>query len=216
METTVLPLGRKPDDYTQHARADVVARIPPPLGCALDVGCGAGGVGRELRARGATRLVGVELDAEAAEIAASTYDEVLTMDALEALPFLEGQAFDTIVCYDILEHLYDPAALLAGLHELTAPGGKLHVSVPNARHASLFRDLYLRGTFGYTTWGHRDSTHIRWFTRKDMVRLLEESGWKVAEVATHPFKPYRRVLTTLSGGVLRDLFAVQWFILARP
>ena len=89
------------------------------------------------------------------------------------------------------------------------------MSVPNARHASLFRDLYLKGTFGYTTWGHRDVTHIRWFTRRDIAQLLEDCGWSVTRVETHRFKPYRQLATTLTGGLLRDLFAVQWFVLAR-
>ena len=213
--TTVIPLGRKPPEYFDHDRADLVARLPRPLGRVLDVGCGAGRVGEELRRNGATQVVGLELDPQAVAAARRVFDAVHEGDALTSARALAQASFDTIVCYDLLEHLYDPAALLRELHRLLAPGGHLHVSVPNARHASLLRDLYLRGTFGYTTWGHRDSTHIRWFTRSDLERLLTECGWEVVAVDTHPFKPYRRVLTWATAGALRELFAVQWFVLCR-
>lgn len=215
MDTSVIPLGGKPPDYYDHARADLVDRLPRPLGRVLDVGCGAGAVGAELRRNGAAHLTGIELDPGAAAVAREVFDDVIEGDARAAAERLAVASFDTIVCYDILEHLYDPAAVLRALHTAVAPGGHLHVSVPNARHASLLRDLYIRGTFGYTTWGHRDSTHLRWFTRKDLERLLSECGWAVEDVDTHPFKPYRQVMTFLTGGALRELFAVQWYVLCR-
>lgn len=192
-----------------------MAKLPRPIGHVLDVGCGAGGVGAELRGAGADRLVGIELEPDAAAAARAVFDEVHPVDAVEALAGLRDATFDTVLCYDILEHLFDPASVLRELHRVVTAGGHLHVSVPNARHASLFRDLYLRGTFGYTEWGHRDSTHIRWFTRRDVVALLTECGWTVTDVATHPLKPYREVLSRVTGGALRELFAVQWFVLCR-
>lgn len=213
--SSVLPLGQKPDDYFEHPREDLVEMLPRPVGRVLDVGCGAGGVGASLRALSPDRLVGIELDPAAAETASGVFDEVIVDDALAAARALPRASFETVVCYDILEHLYDPAETLRELRRVVAPGGHLHVSVPNARHASLFRDLYLKGTFGYTTWGHRDSTHIRWFTRTDLIRLLAESGWTVEQVSTHPFKPHRAVITRLTGGWARELFAVQWFVLCR-
>ena len=58
------------------------------------------------------------------------------------------------------------------------------MSVPNASHISLLRDLILRGTFGYEPAGHRDATHIRWFTRRDIVALIGEAGWQVQRRGT--------------------------------
>jgi predicted TPR repeat methyltransferase len=46
---------RKPDDYYGQKRPELVALLPATLGAVLDVGCGAGGVGRAIRNR-ATRL----------------------------------------------------------------------------------------------------------------------------------------------------------------
>ena len=58
--------------------------------------------------------------------------------------------------------------MLARLAELSAPGTRLHVSVPNARHLSLMLDVMVRGTFNYQVSGHRDNTHLRWFTPRDI------------------------------------------------
>lgn len=216
MPSRVLPLGAKPLNYFAHPRADLVARLPRPLGRVLDVGCGAGQVGHSLLAAGASELVGIELDPAAAAAARSVFTDVIEEDAETAVARLEGgPRFDTICCYDILEHLYDPGAVIKRLRSVVSSGGHLHISIPNARFALLLRDLVMRGTFGYTAYGHRDATHIRWFTRRDIEMLVEESGWHVEDVATHPFKRGRAALTRLSGGYAREFFAVQWYVLCR-
>lgn len=201
--------------YYANERADLVALLPRPLGRVLDVGCAAGGVGRSLRAAGATKLVGIELNERAAEQAREVFDEVLTADAesLVATGELTGP-FDTVVLYDVLEHLVDPAKLLAAIQPLVVPGGHVHVSMPNARHFSLIRDLVVRGTFGYSDWGHRDRTHLRWFTRKDAVALLTDGGWTVERV--EPTLPGRSgQADRLTRGAAREFIALQWTVLAR-
>jgi 2-polyprenyl-3-methyl-5-hydroxy-6-metoxy-1,4-benzoquinol methylase len=182
------------------------------------VGCGEGGADGPLRERGATWISGIELLAEPAAKAARRYDEVEVGDAFAMLDRVSGP-FDTILCYDVLEHLVDPAALVRRLLDVSVPGGRLHVSVPNARHYSLARDLVVRGTFGYTEWGHRDSTHLRWFTRSDLRRLLEQSGWRV--VATVPSALHRvrelglPVPARLVNGVGGEFFSRTWYVLAQ-
>jgi len=199
--------------YYANARADIVEALPRPLGSVLDVGCGAGAVGAGLRAAGAARLTGIEMEPGAAELAREVYDDVVVGTVEEALPGLTGP-FDTVRCLDVLEHLVDPAAVLRSLGEITAPGGWLQVSVPNARHESLMRDLIFRGTFGYTEWGHRDSTHLRWFTRRDMVELVNSTGWRVERVS-HPALGKSRGLDRLTGGRSTEFLVGQWYVGAR-
>ncbi|HET8587340.1 MAG TPA: class I SAM-dependent methyltransferase [Candidatus Limnocylindria bacterium] len=200
--------------YYANQRADIVAALPRPLGSVLDVGCGAGGVGRGLRAAGAERLTGIEMERAAAEQARGIYDEVFIGTVEEALPSLRGP-FNTVLCLDVLEHMVDPAAVLRALRGVAAPGGWLQASVPNARHVSLMRDLIFRGTFGYAEWGHRDSTHLRWFTRRDMVALLEATGWRVERVS-HPELGRSRGLDRLTGGRSTEFLVGQWYVGARP
>lgn len=210
---TGLVLGAKPDSYYEQGRSELVALLPARLGRVLDVGCGGGGVGRAIRAR-ADELVGIEVDPVAAERARAAYDSVLVGPAEEILAGTDTR-FDTILAYDLLEHLVDPGALLRRLREAAAPGALLHVSVPNARHVSLLRDLVLRGTFGYTAWGHRDNTHLRWFTRRDLVALLAETGWRPERTAHAPLSSAGRVAERLTRGRSAEFLVHQWSTLAR-
>jgi 2-polyprenyl-3-methyl-5-hydroxy-6-metoxy-1,4-benzoquinol methylase len=208
---------RAPADglYYANTRVEVVAKLPRPLGAVLDVGCGAGGVGRSLRAAGAERVEGVEVHAAVAEQAREVYDLVHVGDVAELLE--EGRIdgpFDTLVLYDVLEHLVDPARVLQALHGVAAPAARIHVSVPNARHWSLLRDLVLRGTFGYTEWGHRDASHLRWFTRRDMECLLEHDGWGVVE-SSPAVLGRGATLDRLTRGSLTEFLALQWHVLGR-
>jgi 2-polyprenyl-3-methyl-5-hydroxy-6-metoxy-1,4-benzoquinol methylase len=201
-----------PGSYFTQSRPELVAQLPVRLGRVLDVGCGAGGVGRAIRDR-AEALFGIELNEEAAAVAREAYDEVRTGRVEDVLEGLTGP-FDTILAYDVLEHLQDPAAVLRGLRRVAADGALLHVSVPNARHWSLVRDLVLRGTFGYTEWGHRDNTHLRWFTRRDLVSLLEDTGWNVERTRHGELSAPGRVAERLTRGLSAELSVYQWSALA--
>jgi 2-polyprenyl-3-methyl-5-hydroxy-6-metoxy-1,4-benzoquinol methylase len=198
--------------YFMNAREDIVAELVRPLGRVLDVGCGAGNVGPGLRAAGAAHLTGVELVPEAAAAARERFDEVLEGTIEATLGRLEGP-FDTILCLDLLEHLADPQAVLEALRGLAARGGRLKVSVPNARHVSLLYDLAVRGTFGYTEWGHRDRTHLRWFTRRDIAELVGATGWSVTGIS-HPPLGRSRQLDRLTRGRSTEFLVGQWYVAA--
>lgn len=206
----------KPDGYYGLERRNLVAELPRPIGRVLDVGCGEGGVGRSLRSAGATEVHGIEVVPAAAAIARETLDSVYegTVEAALLSAPVTGP-FDTICCYDVLEHLADPASVLLGLRELAADGGHLHISIPNARHFSLVYDLVVRGTFGYTDSGHRDATHLRWLTRRDLVALVHSSGWDVLRVTADVAGGHNARADRLTFGRAREFFALQWRVLAR-
>jgi 2-polyprenyl-3-methyl-5-hydroxy-6-metoxy-1,4-benzoquinol methylase len=201
--------------YYANTRDDVVAALPRPIGSVLDVGCGSGGVGPGLRRAGATRLTGIEVVPEQAELARARYDHVVAAPVEQGLHELDGP-FDTILCLDVLEHLVDPEQVMRDLHGVAAPGARLQVSLPNARHVSLMKDLVIRGTFGYADWGHRDRTHLRWFTRRDIVEAMERTGWTVQRVS-HPKLGRSRSLDRLTRGRSTEFLVAQWYVLgARP
>jgi SAM-dependent methyltransferase len=203
----------KSADYYRVERTDMVPLLPDPLGRVLDVGCATGATGKLLRPRNPQRLVGIEINAEAAETARQTYDEVLIGRVEDVLDEMAGP-FDTILCYDVLEHLIDPWAVLRQLARVSAPGGRLHVSVPNARHLSLMIDVVFRGTFGYRSDGHRDDTHLRWFTPRDLELAIREAGFDVSSRSHPPISQTRRILSTLTGGKSTEFLVGQWQILA--
>jgi len=203
----------KPEGYFAQDRAELVRLLPRPLGRVLDVGCGEGRTGASLRAAGATSISGVELDPAAAAQAAEAYDEVRVGPVEAELDGLQGP-FDTVLLYDVLEHLLDPWELLRRLHGLAAPGARIHVSVPNARHWTLLRDLAVRGTFGYTEAEHRDVTHLRWFTRCDLAEALETTGWSVDGIDFGALRRASRAVARLTRGRSPEFLAYQLSALA--
>jgi hypothetical protein len=74
-------------------------------------------------------------------------------------------------------------------------------------------DLLVRGTFGYTEWGHRDRTHLRWFTRRDIVDAVGAAGWLVAGVS-HPPLTRSRALDRLTRGRSTEFLVGQWYVAA--
>jgi 2-polyprenyl-3-methyl-5-hydroxy-6-metoxy-1,4-benzoquinol methylase len=214
MTEVVTDVGRPKDaGYYDNRRPDLVEMLPRPLGRVLDVGCGAGTVGRQMREQGAQQVVGIEPDPDAAETAKEVCDRVLVTTVESALDELEGP-FDTILCYDVLEHLVDPWSVLERLRQIATPGGRLQVSVPNARHLSLVLDLVFRGTFGYTEFGHRDNTHLRWFTRRDILGAVADAGWSVSASSHSPLSAPRRVLDRLTLGRSTEFLVLQWYVVA--
>jgi 2-polyprenyl-3-methyl-5-hydroxy-6-metoxy-1,4-benzoquinol methylase len=203
----------KPADYYSVARIDMVPLLPDPLGRVLDVGCGSGATGRLLRGRNPDQLVGIEIDPAAGRSAQADYDQVLIGPVERVLDELGGQ-FDTILLYDVLEHLTDPWDVLRRLARIAAPQARLHVSVPNARHLSLMVDVMLRGTFGYTSYGHRDDTHLRWFTPRDIETAVTRAGFEIRHRSHPAISRPRRVLGRLTGGRSTEFVVWQWQVLA--
>jgi trans-aconitate methyltransferase len=167
----------------------LLEQITPAPRRVLDLGCFCGGTGRWLKQRfPGCQVVGIEMLAEAAALAAEAYDRVL-IGTLEQVDFSQNDlapgSFDAIVAADVLEHLFNPWQALQRLRPLLAPGGVLYVSLPNVRNLRVLADL-ARGHFDYAGAGILDVTHIRFFTRKTAVQLLEQTGFVVEDVRMNP------------------------------
>lgn len=130
------------------------------------------------------RVWGIELDPGAASVASDVCEEVI-VDDLERIDFsayFSPQQFDVVLMLDILEHLRDPADLLRKLAPYVRPTGWGVISLPNVAHLSL-RLALLEGQFRYRDAGLLDRTHLRFFDRRGVDRLLEEAGWSSFDVA---------------------------------
>lgn len=207
-------LRQRRPDYGRHVRTPQLELLSRPLGRVLDVGCAEGAGADELRARGATHLAGIELEEEFAAAASERYDEVVHGSVPEDMVWDDG-SFDTILCYDILEHLYDPWSAVGRLRGLLSPGGQLHVSIPNARHKNVWLPLLRDGSFRYARAGLLDVTHIRFFTRRDAVRMVEAAGLRVTSVQGEaPGSRKRSIAAALTRGRVMEFLTVQWFLLA--
>jgi 2-polyprenyl-3-methyl-5-hydroxy-6-metoxy-1,4-benzoquinol methylase len=143
----------------------------------LDVGCGSGVHGAELKRIHGHRLTGVDSSEESIEKAKGRLDEAFVADVTRAweYPFAGGPGFDVILFSDILEHLYDPVAVLDAHLGLLNPGGYVLVSLPNFAIWNVRLEL-LFGRFRYRDTGTLDRTHIRFFNRRSFRELLAAAG----------------------------------------
>jgi len=152
----------------------------------LEVGPATGYVTEALKERGC-RVVAIEIDPVAAELAAGFCERMLIGDieTLDLDRLLKGELFDVIMFGDVLEHLVDPGRVLHDVGRFLKPSGRLVVSVPNVAHGSIRLGL-LNGRFDYVDTGLLDRTHLRFFTKDSFEALLRTAGFEIEE--------FRRVL----------------------
>ncbi len=106
----------------------------------LDVGCGAGLLS-EVLAREGAQVTGIDLAPDLIKIAKlhrleSGVDVDYRLCAVEALAEEAPDSFDAIVCMEMLEHVPDPAAIIAACATLLKPGGRLFLSTLNRTPAA--------------------------------------------------------------------------------
>lgn len=173
--------------YPDVLNPELIDRIPVAARTVLDVGCGGGALGAEFKRRNPrARYLGIELDAQAARLAATRLDEVAEVDVeTEPLPFGDT-VFDCILYGDVLEHLRDPWTVLRAQVRQLAPAGVVVICMPNAEHWS-FVERLLRGNWDYQPQGLFDATHLRWFTPQTTRRALTQAGLAASDVVARIF-----------------------------
>lgn len=164
--------------YYDCARPEVQLLVNPASRRILDVGCAAGVLGYELKLKLSAEVWGVEYSPVIAEQAKGRLDRVFAGAIEDVLPKLPDSYFDTIVMADILEHLVQPLELLRAIKAKLAVGGEIVLSIPNVRHHSVIRQL-LEGRWEYKDAGILDRTHLRFFTRFESLRLIEDAGYEI-------------------------------------
>jgi SAM-dependent methyltransferase len=145
----------------------------------LDAGCGTA-YGTEILARaGASEVVGVDIDPGIVEAARERGGVDVSFEVADArdLPFA-NDAFDVVVCFEVIEHVEDPESILDELRRVLRPDGFAAVSSPN-------RDVYPPG----------NPHHKHEFLPDELARALESRFKHVRLVRQHDW---------LGSGVLED------------
>ncbi len=172
--------SEKPDTYYSHVRKDLFPLIPETAQCILEVGCGEGATGAELKKRQKAFVAGIELNSASVKKASLVLDEVLQGNVeTMALPY-DKESFDCIIFADILEHLIDPLSLLKKVRPLLKPGGSIVTSIPNVQFYAVMGQL-AEGNWTYQKEGILDETHLRFFTLKEIKKLLESAGFEISQ-----------------------------------
>ena len=173
---------------------------------ALDMGCGAGLLAEPLARMGAAVTAvdaAVESIAVARDHAAAS---ALTIDyRAGGVEAVAGETFDLVTSLEVVEHVADPRAFVAGLAAAVAPGGLLVMSTPNRTWLS--RVALVKGAelIGQIPRGTHDWD--RFLTPDELRALVAEAGLEVSDVTG--------LTLGLGGFALGAATALDYFLTAR-
>lgn len=178
-------------EYYGHARNEMLQFIPAGCHTILEIGCGEGLFGNNLKQLTNAEIWGVEINAEAADKAKAKLDRVLKGDFNNCYIDLPGEYFDCIVFNDVLEHFTYPDIILKECKKLLRPEGAIVASIPNVRYIGNLKELIIKKDWKYKKEGGiLDYTHFRFFTQKSILRMFKEAGYKIELIKGLPTKMY--------------------------
>lgn len=147
-------------------------------GRSLDIGCADGEVMARLRARGFD-VYGIDLDQASVAVARDKHGlasaEVATLDDYVSQTRAQGQSFDLVTFFEVLEHQDNPRAFLQQARSLLAPDGVVAGSVPNRKRFLSTLDRKLGE-------GDLPPHHFLWFSATALKALLDHGGFSSIEV----------------------------------
>ena len=219
-----LDTAEKNDSHTGLA-----TRIKPKQRI-LELGCSSGYLSKFLMQDMACVVVGVDIN-QSVLLQAAPYCQqtiVADLDSNAWLAEIAGQQFDVVLCADVLEHLKNPAAMLASLKPYLHQDSRLLASVPNVAHASIRLEL-LQGHFDYESLGLLDDTHLHFYTRDGLIAMLMQAGYvgcdisySIQDLADEAIDQHLANAGLQSSNTARELLhapdavAYQFIIEARP
>lgn len=163
--------------YFSHVRTDILEYLEEDSSqkfSLLEIGCAAGASLLEISNRfPKAELFGMELNARSVYIASHYLNVVQGNVEEKNNPF--HRKYDYIVLGDVLEHLHDAKDILLTLKTWLKEDGHFLISLPNVMHISVINSL-LHGRFEYLDEGILDRTHLRFFTKTEIVLLMQECG----------------------------------------
>ncbi|MCW8916131.1 MAG: class I SAM-dependent methyltransferase [Magnetovibrio sp.] len=145
---------------------DVFGQMPKSV---FQVGCSDGYTLSRFKEFGAEIVSGMDLSEASCELAQRQYGVDVSVGDFESFD-PDGQRYDLFVLTHILEHLYDPAAVLQKCSEMQDDEGRLLVEVPLLENVDCFSP------------GSLTLEHLNYFTERTMRQLLARSGYDVKGV----------------------------------
>jgi SAM-dependent methyltransferase len=205
-----------PDGLTRlkdHLEAYWLAHSSPRI---LEAGCGSGS---NIPIPATAHVTGIDISAE--ELEKNTVVKEKIVGDLETF-VLPANAFDLVVCFDVLEHLNRPALAMASMASAVKPGGLLLLAFPNVHSlkavVAKYTPLWFHSAINRFIYGEKADTpgYINFPTVLDssispykMEAFAENNGFDVelAELSQSGVQKrfFRKILVGQAGANLADL-----------
>jgi len=171
-----------------HWGGDLTSFTPLAGKHAVDVGCGAGLLCEPLARLGA-RVTGIDAAAENIGVArAHAAQSGLAIDyRAGSVELLGGQTFDLVTSMEVIEHVTDPAAFVAGLAGALAEDGLMVLSTPNRTALSRLAMIAVGEGSGMIPKGTHNWS--KFVTPDELTALVEAAGLRVIDVSGLSFSP---------------------------
>lgn len=209
-----------PDSYYQNERRDLIPYIPRQGTKLLEIGCGEGLFALMLKREcGYTEAWGMEFNEKVAKVASTRLDRVIVGDVAKTLDELPDGYFDLVVMNDVIEHLVWPEDILKRLRAKLSPNANIFCSIPNIRQYRILWNLIQHQDFEYTDQGTLDRTHLRFFTRRTILSMLERAGYETISIVgcCGTTKSWKfKILNALTLWRGSDMQHSHFYVLAKP
>ncbi len=180
-------------------RVDWISALARPAGKRLlDIGCG-GGLLAESMARAGAQVTAIDMAEKPLMVARlHQVESGLEIDyrqqTAEQLAGQEPGGFDVVCCLEMLEHVPDPASVVAACLLLVKPGGDLFFSTinrsPLAWSLAIFGAEYVLGLLPRGT--HRYDRLIR---PSELAGFVRGAGGHVESIQGVAYNPFSRTVT---------------------
>ncbi len=162
----------------------------------IDIGCGGGLLSEGMATRGA-HVTGIDLSEKPLGVARlHLYESGLSVDyqliAAEAMAEQHPGAFDVVTCLEMLEHVPDPASVIAACAKLVKPGGHVFFSTLNRNPKSyLFAIIGAEYILNLLPRGTHD--YAKFIRPAELSRYCREAGLAVDGVRGMSYNPFTQV-----------------------
>ncbi|HEX7971314.1 MAG TPA: bifunctional 2-polyprenyl-6-hydroxyphenol methylase/3-demethylubiquinol 3-O-methyltransferase UbiG [Thiobacillus sp.] len=178
----------------------------------LDVGCGGGILAEAMAGAGAT-VSGIDLSEKALKVARlHLYESGKSVDyqliSAEDFALRHAGEFDIVTCMEMLEHVPDPASVVAACARLVKPGGWVFFSTLN-RNAKSYLFAVVGAEYVLKLLPRGTHDYAKFIRPAELARMTREAGLDTQELIGMTYNPLTRIYKLEADTDVNYLMATQ-------